>query len=419
MKKVISTIMSTAVILGSLSGYAVNVYAEENISGTIRFAYWGDSQTPYLQQCVEEFNKLYPDVEVILESSTWAEYWTKMEAAATGGSIADVFWMNGPNIMKYAQGDILMPIDDFLKDSEISLENYPENMVSLYNVDGKQYAVPNNFDTIGVWYNKEIFDEAGVAYPAADWTWEDMAEMAAKLTKEDGSIYGIGAHFENQQGYYNTIYAAGGEVISEDKQSSGYDKAETQAGIQCWIDLLEAGVSPSAESMTETAADVQFMSGRLAMYWGGSWKLTTFLDSDVKDVMDVAELPSINGNKGTVIHGKGNCIYKGTENPQAAWKWAEFMAGETAQTMAAEFGAEIPTLDETADLWVAAHPEYNLQSFLVSRDNYAYEYPVSVNTAEWNQYETENLKKAYALEISVEEACENLAAQMNEVLANE
>lgn len=442
MKKLICALVTTTIVMSGLVGCGSdskgenssaekegNVSVEEkeesvseqvdNTSGEIRVAYWGESQTPYLEQCVEEFNKIYPDIKVTLESSTFNEYWTKMEAAATGGSIADVFWMNGPNIEKYAKGDILMPIDEFLENSDINLSNYPESMVDLYNVDGKQYTVPTNFDTIGVWYNKALFDDAEVAYPTDDWTWEDMVEMATQLTKEDGSVYGIAAPLESQTGYYNTIYAYGGEVISEDKKSSGYDKPETQQGIQCWIDLQEAGLSPNMASLTETAADVQFMSGRIAMYWGGSWSLTAFMNSDVKDTLDVVELPSINGNKATVIHGKGYFIYKETKNPEAAWKWVEFMAGEKGQTMAAEFGAEVPTLSGTSELWAEAHPEYNLESFLRSAKNYSYVYPVSANTAEWNQYENENLKLAYNLEISVKEACEKLAEQMNEVLANE
>ena len=64
---------------------------EEKVSGEIRYAFWDSAQEAYFKKCVEEFNKIYPDVNVTLEPSTWDEYWTKLEAGATGGSIADVF----------------------------------------------------------------------------------------------------------------------------------------------------------------------------------------------------------------------------------------------------------------------------------------------------------------------------------------
>lgn len=417
MKKSAVAVLLTGAVTASLAGGAVSVSAAP--SGKISYAFWDVAQQDYLEACIEEFNKEYPDVEVVLEPSTWDEYWTKLEAAATGGSMADVFWMNGPNITKYARGGVLEPIDDYLADSEIDLENYPEGLTSLYNIDGSQYAVPKDFDTIGLWYNKALFDEAGVAYPTADWTWEDLEEAAKALTKEDGSVYGIGAPCTDQSGYYNTIFAAGGYVISDDKKTSGYDLDETKAGIQCWIDLQEAGVSPDEASLEETTGDVQFLSGRLAMYYCGSWFLAQVKDSDLADQIDVAELPSINGQKATVIHGLGNCISAASDNKEAAWAWVEFLAGETANKLSAETGAAIPALKGTAQIWVDQNASYNLQSFITSSEEYSYSYPASENTAEWVQYQSDNLKKAFSLQISVEEACDTLAQQMNEVLANE
>lgn len=391
----------------------------DTVSGEIRYAFWDAGQQAYLEECAKRFNETYPDVEVILEPSSWNEYWTKLEAGATGGSIADVFWMNGPNIMKYAEGGILMGIDELVAEANLDMTKYPEALVDLYNVNGVQYAIPKDFDTIGVWYNKAIFDEAGVPYPSDDWTWEDMADAAKQLTKSDGSVYGIGAYYDNQSIIYNTIPAAGGYVISDDKTKSGYDLEETQQGVQCWVDLHKAGVTPTQAQLEETEANVQFLSGRLAMYWCGSWFVNQVLESDIKDSVDVAALPSINGNRATVIHGLGNCIAGNTKNPVAAWKWVEFLSGEEANILSAEMGAAIPAYEGTSDVWANKHSEMNLTSFITSAEEYSFEYPASKNSAEWEQHQADNLKRAFSLEVDVKEACENLAAQMNEVLAEE
>ena len=260
--------LSCVIALGSMAGCGSSKEKEktdgkEEISGEIRYAFWDTAQQPYFEKCIEKFNEQYPDVKVTLEPSSWDEYWTKLEAGATGGSIADVFWMNGPNIMKYADGDVLMDISDRIKEDNIDTGKYPEALVELYNVDGKQYAIPKDFDTIGVWYNKKIFDEAGVPYPTDDWTWDDMADIAKQLTKSDGSVYGISAGYETQIAIYNTIFANGGKIISEDKKTSGYDTEATQAGVQCWVDMMKDGVSPSEASLEETQGNVQFLSGRL------------------------------------------------------------------------------------------------------------------------------------------------------------
>lgn len=389
------------------------------ISGTISHAYWDEGQTPYLEQSVAKFKEKYPDVEIKLEPTAWAEYWNKLEAAATGGSSADVFWLNGPNIAKYAKGGVILSIDDLLKNSSVDLKNYPEALVKMYNIDGKQYAIPKDFDTIGVWYNKKLFDEAGVPYPSDDWTWEDMAAAAKQLTKDDGSQYGITAQYRDQTGIYNTIFASGGYVISDDKKTSGYDLPETQAGVQLWVDLLEAGVSPSQASLEETEDYVQFLSGKAAMHWDGSWFLNQIKVAENKDDFDVAALPSINGKKATVIHGLGNCIAKSSKNPDLAWKWVEFLAGEEANKISAETGAAIPTYTGTAQEWLDKSPEYNLSIFIEAAEKYSYPYPASTNTPEWLQYQGESLKSVFNLDTSVKEACDTIAVKMNEVLKNE
>ena len=416
--------LSCVIALGSMAGCGSSKEKEktdgkEEISGEIRYAFWDTAQQPYFEKCIEKFNEQYPDVKVTLEPSSWDEYWTKLEAGATGGSIADVFWMNGPNIMKYADGDVLMDISDRIKEDNIDTGKYPEALVELYNVDGKQYAIPKDFDTIGVWYNKKIFDEAGVPYPTDDWTWDDMADIAKQLTRSDGSVYGISAEYETQIAIYNTIFANGGTIVSEDKKTSGYDTEATQAGVQCWVDMMKDGVSPSEASLEETKGNVQFLSGRLGMYWCGSWFLSQVLDSDIKDDIDVAPVPSINGKQATVIHGLGNCIYKDTKNPEAAWKWVEFLSGEEANKLSAEMGAAIPAYEGTADIWVYKNKAYNLSTFVTASKEYSYPYPVSKNTAEWEQYQAEELKKAYNFQVDVKDACDTLAEKMNEVLASE
>ena len=310
-------------------------------------------------------------------------------------------------------------ISDRIKEDNIDTGKYPEALVELYNVDGKQYAIPKDFDTIGVWYNKKIFDEAGVPYPTDDWTWDDMADIAKQLTRSDGSVYGISAEYETQIAIYNTIFANGGTIVSEDKKTSGYDTEATQAGVQCWVDMMKDGVSPSEASLEEIKGNVQFLSGRLGMYWCGSWFLSQVLDSDIKDDIDVAPVPSINGKQATVIHGLGNCIYKDTKNPEAAWKWVEFLSGEEANKLSAEMGAAIPAYEGTADIWVDKNKAYNLSTFVTASKEYSYPYPVSKNTAEWEQYQAEELKKAYNFQVDVKDACDTLAEKMNEVLASE
>ena len=95
--------------------------------------------------------------------------------------------MNGVNITKYADGGVLLPLDDYIAGSELDLANYPEAMTAMYNYDGTQYGLAMDYDTVGLWYNKDLFDKAGVEYPTSEWTWDDLAAAAEAITGiEDG-----------------------------------------------------------------------------------------------------------------------------------------------------------------------------------------------------------------------------------------
>ncbi|MCQ4741354.1 extracellular solute-binding protein, partial [Blautia hominis] len=96
----------------------------------------------------------------------------------------------------------------------------------------------------------KMFDEAGVAYPTAEWTWDDVFEAAKKLTKEDGSQYGLAIRNDNNQaGYYNMIYDNNGYIISEDKKKSGWDDRKTVEAMEILESWIRAGVMPSLETM--------------------------------------------------------------------------------------------------------------------------------------------------------------------------
>lgn len=105
---------------------------------------------------------------------------------------------------------------------KLEMNKFPKDITMLYNAGGKQYAIPKDIDTIALWYNKTMFDEAGIKYPDASWTWDTFRDAAKKLTKADGSQYGYSLKpLNNQIGWYNIVYAMDGEIISADKKKVG------------------------------------------------------------------------------------------------------------------------------------------------------------------------------------------------------
>lgn len=385
---------------------------------TLSYGIWDQNQAPALEEVVATFEEANPNIDVEIQVTPFAQYWTKLQAAAGGGAAPDVFWMNGVNFQLYAANEVLAPLSDQIEQDGVDTSVYPEALMDLYSLDGDPYGLPKDFDTIGLWYNTTLFDAAGLDYPDESWTWEDLQEAAATLTDPATGSFGITAALEGQQDYYNTVFQAGGHVISDDGTTSGYDDPATIDGLSFWVDMIESGSSPTLQQMTDTSPLQWFESGKTAMFYGGSWNVAEFKNNEyTADKVDVAPLPQ-GEERAVVIHGLANVVSADTEHADAAWEFVKYLGSEEAAQIQAESGTVIPAYEGTQQAWVDAASEYDLQVFLDAAE-YAQPLPVSKNTAVWNELEAQYLTEAWALGMPVPEAASQLAADMSAALAEE
>lgn len=412
----VTALVAAALAIG-VAGCGADSGNEAGEKVTLSYAVWDKNQVPVMEELAAAFTKDNPDITINVQLTPWSDYWTKLRAAVTGGAAPDVFWMNGPNFQLYADNGVIMPLSEQISSAGLDLGNYPKALVDLYTFEGKVYGLPKDFDTVGVWYNKELFDAAGVAYPAGDWTWADFQAAAVKLTDEAKGVYAVGANLSGQEYYYNTVYQAGGFVISPDGAKSGYDDPKTIEGLRFWTDLIKNKLSPDLKTMTDTAPIDLFESGKTAMYWGGSWNAARFATNEyTKTRVDVAPLP-MGEKKATIIHGLANVVSAKTGHPQQAWEFVKFLGSKPAAEILGRKGP-IPAFTGTQTAWTAANPQFKLQIFLDAVE-YAVPYPVSRNTAAWNDVEAKQLTRAYSGEVEVEVAAKELANEMNALLAEE
>ena len=391
----------------------------KKIKGTITYAYWDINQEAMLTDVMKAFNKEYPNVKVQLNMVPFKDYFTKLRAQASSKALPDVFWMNGPNFRSYAENGQLAPLKALVDDGLIDPNKYPSALVDMYTVDGELFATCKDVDCVGIWYNKKLFDQAGVAYPDETWTLETYKEKALELTdKLPDGVWGCAEVFSRTASYYHSIAINGGWVISDDKTKSGYDDPKTIEGVKFWRDLIEIGACPSREFLAENSCYGMFEGGQVAMQWSGNWRVGALIGSSVKDDCAVAYLPGGDDRK-TAVHGLGHVISANTKNLAASQALVTFLAGEEAAKISAESGIALPALEGTQDPYVNAQPGYDLDVFVDQAENYAVPFPVSKTCPEWEELEGEHLSKVFDGEISAEEGCKALAKAMNEVLKKE
>lgn len=394
-------------------GEAVELTAETE--ATLTMFYWDKNQTPTVEANIAAFNKTYPKIKVTPSIAAYKDYWTKLRTQAEGDQLPDVFWMNGPNIQLYASNGMLATLDDL---TDVEWTNYPQALVDLYTVEGKHYGIPKDYDTIAVFANKKLFADAGVELPTGDWTWEQHNDAARKLAASGvyGLVSALGAA-DGQGAYYNTIAQAGGYVIKDGK--SGFGQPEAIKGLKFWSDLVAEGTIPSLQIMSDTTPSALFANGQAGMYWAGSWMVGSFAN-DMESLDDVIVLPlPQDQQKGTIIHGLSYVASAKSANLAAAKALVAAMTTKEAAETEATNGTAIPAFNGTQQAWVDGKPGMQLDVFTKGAEEYSVAYPVSKNTAAWNDLETQLLPDAFAGKTPMEETAKKLAEQMDELLAKE
>ncbi len=365
-------------------------------SGELQVNIWDNNQLAGLQQIADEWTE-ESGVKVKINVVDWDNYWTLLEAGASGGQMPDVFWMHSNTAQMYMENDLLLNLDDYIaKDDAIDLANYYEGVVDLYNRDdnGSQYALPKDHDTIALLYNKAIFDKYGVEYPTDDWTWEDVRDAAAKITeagKADG-VYGYAINTSNNQdGWYNIIYDYGGQVITDDHKGTTIGSDEAKAGMEMLRQILE--VSAPQTVVAETGTDSLFNSGLAAMITQGSWMINTFYKAEHHDDYAWAMLPyaDVNGNgqcdKGerySAYNGLGWAAAANTANPDAAYSLISYFCSEKAQKEQAALGVTMGGMKGVSEDFANAFEGMDVSPFTrAEEEGDLFFRPYTRNTTVW------------------------------------
>jgi multiple sugar transport system substrate-binding protein len=423
MKKSFTSLRSTAVtavVIASL-GWSIAACGGSSSPGkasadekvTITYAMWAELSKPAEEKVIAAFEKVNPNITVKIQLTPWDQYWAKLQAATTGGTLADVVWMNPNHLALYASNKVLAPISDRIKADHIDMSLYSQPVVESTQWQGKQYAMPRDDSLIALWYNKKLFDAAGVKYPTDTWTWDDATDAANKLTDKKKGQYGIAAGPWNQSNYYPTIFQAGGKVLSADGKSSAIDSPEAAAGLQYWVDFISSGAAPSIQHMTDTDPTIEFFNGKIAMCYLGNWMAGAIAESDAAKDVDVQVLP-MGKVRATTELGLSYGIYAKSKQLDASWKFLNFMSGAEASNIRAGLG--VPTAYKAAlPTWVKSFPQYNLQAY-VDEAAYGVTFPVSENTDVWANKEAELIPTVWSGDLSAQAAVKQLSQSMNAAL---
>ena len=391
--------LTVATVIGAMTVTALAPVSAQAKDKTLTVAIWDNGQKAGLQEIMDEFTK-ETGIKTELQVVEWSSYWTLLEAGASGGDMPDVFWMHSNEAVRYMSNDILLDLTDKIADYLPFLQRTNK--------------------TIAMWYNKDMFDEAGIDYPDGSWTWDEFYDIAEKLTKDDGSQYGFAANPSNEQDtWMNIIYSMGGCVLTDDNKS-GFDDPNTIKAME-FVDKCVKNVMPPASTMSETGTDVLFGSGKVAMISQGSWMVSAFKDNDyIKEHCDVARLPkdAETGESVSLYNGLGWAASANTDMPDEAFQLIEWFGSKDMQKKQADLGVTMAAYEGMSDGWVNSVDCFNLQPYMDAMDNIVFRPHTNATLAWWNPM-CEELKKPWNDEESMDDACKNIVTIMNDAIAEE
>lgn len=399
---------------------AMTACSKKDEVANITFMMWDEVQSPVIQENIDKFNKANEGkIQAKIELVPWDNYWTKLDASLETGESADIMWMN-VYINKYAEANVIKPLDEFIEKDKLDLTQYAEGRISAYQVDGKQYALPKGLDTVVVAYNKEIFDRYGVEYPKDGWTWNDMRTIAGQLNEkiaaEKGTEYPIVMELDGQPSWLNFLEQNGGYYVSEDGSTCGIAEPGSVEAIQKVVDLMNDGMLAPYTVLSETKGTDLFISGQAGMVFIGSWKATVLEESSLAAAGNVAliQQPSLTKSNASVMGGLGYCLSSSSKNPEAAWELLKYLTSEEALGLEASKGIDIPSNLKAQEKYIENFKNINAQVILDASVT-GFPYPSNGNF-EWTSFADDAVQVAFAQSKPVKDALEEGAKKAQEVL---
>ena len=396
-------------LVGCGGGNQSGAAADGNVNLT--FQIWDVAQRDGMQAMCDAYTAQHPNVKIEVQVTSWNEYWTKLEAAATSGQMPDIFWMHTNELLKYADNGMLADCSDIVdtsKFSEVSLSNASGS-------DGTLYAVPKDKDTVGLVYNKEMFDAAGVSYPDESWTWDDLTEASQKIYDATGK-YGYMAYGDDQLGYWNFVYQNGGYILNEDKTQAGFTQPATAEAMKFYIGLQQYDWCPDQNYFAETAPGTAFFSEKGAMFFEGDWNILAELQNypEMQGKWDVAVLPKapnpVNGDgRATISNGLSYATAANNKNLDTVKDVLKFFGSEEGQRIQGESGAAIPANIGLEETFLGVFEEYdiNMQVFLDMFD-YSIQSVNNASRPEWKSKVSDELLKIYAGTVDIDTGLQNM-----------
>lgn len=410
---VVTACLTVALVPACGSGGSAAAQGGWSDTGEITYWMWDSAQLPAYQQCAADFEAHNPEIDISIEQVGWDDYWGRLLTAFVANAAPDVFVDHTSKYGDFTSRGLIEPLDELVARDGPDMSQYVEGTGDLWiGDDGRRYGLPKDFDAVGVFYNAEMAEAAGVSpeqmqnltwNPQDGGTYEDvLARLTVDVNGVRGNEPGFDPNAVATYGLGIDYPPGGGDGQTQWSMLTGslgwthtdrplwgtrfnYDDPRFQDTIAWWRGLIEKGYAPRLELAVGGELSQQLQAGRYAMVTDGSWMISTFAGLGGIELATAPTPFGPNGHRAAMTNSLADSIAAGSPNKGAAWKWVRYLASPECQSVVAQGGVVVPAIASEVPAAEARIAEHGLDITAFTRhlrEGTAFPYPAAQHEAD-------------------------------------
>ena len=325
-------------------------------SGTVRLSGWTSTpaEDKLLTDQIAAFQVAYPNIKVTYEPVP-KDFRTKLKAQLASGTEPDVFYVELGDAAGFMQKHVLLDLRSEMAKTGTKASDFSSGVLAAFKTGDAIYGIPKDFNTLALFYNKDMFTAAGVSPPTKDWTWSDLTSAAKKLTKP--GQWGLITNPDAAR-WAPFVYQNGGNVLNSDNTKSALLDPATVEATKYYLSFKQGGTGTYSGALGAGIGwpGDAFAKGKAAMVMEGGW-LIPFMKDYPAIKWDAVELPQGKSGRGNLVFTVGYSISAKTKNPDASWVLLNYLTGLDNQKTVLHSGFALPTRTALAnDPYFTDHP---------------------------------------------------------------
>lgn len=328
---------------------------------TITLSGWqsNPNEKQLLEQVLHQFEVQHPHIKVKHETIN-DQYMDVIKTRLIGDAAPDVFYLDAfeaPLLMKYG---VLEPLNPYIN-AQFDLSDFAPTLLQAFQLEDRIYGLPKDFSTLALFYNKQAFQAAEI--DQVPQTWDELRDDSAKLTidkNRDGrkEQYGFGIAPELSRQYF-MMTAFGGHLIDRN-ENAAFLTSGSLKGLQLVIEQYRKDqTSAQPSDVGASTGSEMFGQGKAAMVLEGTWAIPYLQETFPKLEFATAEVPTVNGKKGTMAYTVAYVMNKKTKHKDAAWQLIAYLTSQEGMKTWAKEGLALPTRKSVlAELGFVDNPLY-------------------------------------------------------------